>query len=281
MTATESGQTECLRTNRYHAPMFGNRELAEAHVQLRMSGATAQTAGKLWPDLGETYAQIAGCSAAFVGDGSPLSQVNGFGFHKKPDAEELEAIRAFYRGRTQEFEVVMNPFAVADAWNMLFEAGAKLQTFESVLFRQTGHFDPANLDIDVEEVGPDTLDLWGRVSTEAFFGPEPPPFAEDLATLLKAVPNHRRYIAYVDREPAAAASLVERRGYAFLGGAAVLPEFRGRGIQRALISHRMLAAADQCHTAFVEALPGSVSQRNAEQLGFKLAFTQASLMMPS
>ncbi|MBI5706911.1 MAG: GNAT family N-acetyltransferase [Armatimonadetes bacterium] len=261
--------------------MFGNRELAEAHVQLRMSSSTAKTAGKLWPDLGETHAQIAGCSAAFAGDGSPLTQVNGFGFYRKPEPEDLEAVRAFYRGRTQEFEVVMNPFAVPEAWNMLFEAGAKLQTFESVLFRQTGHFDPANLDVEVQEVRPEDLDLWGRLSTEAFFGTNPPPFADDLATLLKAVPDYRRFIAYVNREPAATASLIERRGYAFLGGAAVLEEFRGHGIQRALISHRMLAVSERCHTAFVEALPGSVSQRNAEQLGFRLAFSQASLMMPS
>lgn len=261
--------------------MFGNRELAEAHVQLRMSGTTAQTARKLWPELGETNAHVAGCSLAFTGDGSPLTQVNGFGFYKKPEPEDLEAIRSFYRGRTEAFEMVMNPFAMADAWNMLFEAGARLQSFESVLFRQTGHFDAANLDVEVEEIGPDGLDLWGRVSTEAFFGPEPPPFADDLAALLKAVPDHRRFVAYVDREPAATASLVERRGFAFLGGAAVLPEFRGRGIQRALISHRMLAASERCHTAFVEALPGSVSQRNAEQLGFRLGFSQASLLMPS
>lgn len=258
--------------------MFGDRALAERHVRLRSGKRTATAAAELWPEMQPTHMEFQGCSASFTGDGSPLSQVNGFGFFQLPTDEALEAIRAFYRGRTPEFEVVMNPFGPTDSWNMVLAAGARLATFESVLVRTTANPPDVQESVEIEEVGPADLALWGEVSTEAFFGIPQPPIAEPLKQLMMAMPSHRRYLAYVQRRPAAAGSLLLDHGVAFLGGAAVLPEFRGMGIQRALIAKRLQDAA-QAEIAFIEATPGSVSQRNAEQMGFKLMFQQASLML--
>jgi hypothetical protein len=54
--------------------------------------------------------------------------------------------------------------------------------------------------------------------------------------------------------------------------------FRGRGIQNGLVVARLKAAASAgCTTASVLATPGSVSHRNLERAGFRVAYTRATL----
>ena len=60
-----------------------------------------------------------------------------------------------------------------------------------------------------------------------------------------------------------------------LFGAATLPEFRGRGIQTALLTNRLrLAQNAGCDLAVTLTMPGTTSQRNAERAGFKTAYTK-------
>jgi GNAT superfamily N-acetyltransferase len=62
-------------------------------------------------------------------------------------------------------------------------------------------------------------------------------------------------------------------------GASTLPEFRNRGLQSALLQARLnLACEAGCDLAVIVTRPGSVSQRNAERAGFRLAYTKAILM---
>ena len=59
------------------------------------------------------------------------------------------------------------------------------------------------------------------------------------------------------------------------------PEFRGRGIHRALLAHRLWHAAEEgCDLALCECLPGSQSQRNQERVGFRVLYTKLVLKRP-
>ena len=54
-----------------------------------------------------------------------------------------------------------------------------------------------------------------------------------------------------------------------------VPEFRGRGVQTALINRRLWAAVQQgCEYAVVSTTPGRGSQRNMERCGFHLAYSK-------
>ena len=70
----------------------------------------------------------------------------------------------------------------------------------------------------------------------------------------------------------------EHRAFA-LCGAGTLAEFRGRGLQTALLRARMAAAVEAgCEYAVVVTNGGTTSQRNAERLGFRVAYSKATVI---
>jgi GNAT superfamily N-acetyltransferase len=63
---------------------------------------------------------------------------------------------------------------------------------------------------------------------------------------------------------------------------ATLPELRGRGVQGALISHRLARASELgCHLAVSNTVPGNRSGLNLQRHGFHVAFTMAHLVRPA
>jgi ribosomal protein S18 acetylase RimI-like enzyme len=62
-------------------------------------------------------------------------------------------------------------------------------------------------------------------------------------------------------------------------GAGTLTEFRGRGLQTALLRTRMADAARAgCEYAVVVTQGGITSQRNCERLGFSAAYSKATVI---
>ena len=73
-----------------------------------------------------------------------------------------------------------------------------------------------------------------------------PPIAEAwraFEPLVARAHGYHQVLAELDGRVVAVAATLTHRRVAWLGGGGVLPEARGRGIQRALIAHRALAAA--------------------------------------
>jgi GNAT superfamily N-acetyltransferase len=68
---------------------------------------------------------------------------------------------------------------------------------------------------------------------------------------------------------------------ASLMGTSVLPSWRRRGIQTALIRHRLhFAAAKGVDLVTIHSHPGIPTERNATRLGFKLAYVKAIMVRP-
>ena len=58
-----------------------------------------------------------------------------------------------------------------------------------------------------------------------------------------------------------------------------LAEFRGRGVQTALLHARLAAAAEAgCEYAVVVTQGGTTSQRNCERLGFRVAYSKVTVI---
>lgn len=83
----------------------------------------------------------------------------------------------------------------------------------------------------------------------------------------------RRYVAYVDGEPAGDAVLALFPEAAYLAEASTVPRFRRRGIQRAMIAHRARVAAEAgAQALFVCVVYGQQSWANMRAAGLEESY---------
>jgi len=104
-----------------------------------------------------------------------------------------------------------------------------------------------------------------------------------LIAPLYQMENARPFVATMEGKPVACGTglvIPEHRVFA-LCGAGTISAFRGRGLQTALLRARMLAAiAAGCEYAVVVTQGGTTSQRNAERLGFRVAYSKVTVIKP-
>ena len=90
------------------------------------------------------------------------------------------------------------------------------------------------------------------------------------------VPDWRLYVVRIDGRPAAAAKLFLLDGVGYFADAATHPDFRGRGLQTALLRHRAQVAAESgVELIYSQAAFGSVSHRNMERIGLRVLCTRS------
>jgi GNAT superfamily N-acetyltransferase len=255
-------------------PTVHQRLRKASFARSRTFGDAAQLAGIAAPNHLETPTTY----AIFAGPGSPLTQARG-----QFTEQDLTEIQSFYRGRTGHWEAVADPFIETDNFNRLLASGATVMNWESILVADPKTCPPQALDpeIEVTEAVGDNVATWAEVAREGFFGPNPDPMLLQLDQILRSLPNTRRYLALVNKKPAAAATLSVTEGVASLGGAATLPDFRGKGIQTALMAIRIQDAAKESDLIMMEATAGTSSHRNAERAGLRVAWSQLCLSVPT
>ena len=102
--------------------------------------------------------------------------------------------------------------------------------------------------------------------------------AESVFGGFAALPGAMAFLARIEDKVVGGCggrAIPEARIAAFFG-TATLPEYRGRGVQSALIAKRLHEAGlAGCEYAVVSTHPGSGSQRNMERRGFRVAYTKA------
>lgn len=95
------------------------------------------------------------------------------------------------------------------------------------------------------------------------------PWPRVMARLARTAARHI-FVAEIDGKQVANASLHVSAKTGWLRGAVVAPHARGRGIQRALVSARVVAAAELgCNLVGASAEPGDVSARNLGRVGLR------------
>jgi MOSC domain-containing protein YiiM/GNAT superfamily N-acetyltransferase len=137
---------------------------------------------------------------------------------------------------------------------------------------------PSSDGIRIRELPRTEIGPWADVIVAASDIPETVATAwRDLEPHLALVAHHHRFVAEVNGQPVGAASLHLHHQLGWLRAGSVLASHRGRGIQRALISHRA-AHARRLGADLVgaSALEGSASAANLERLGFRRVGTRRS-----
>lgn len=256
--------------------------------------SVARAAATRVPDGSIVLHKTHGGIAAYVEAGSPYNKAVGFGFDGVPAAAVMEGIEAMFAVRRAplQFEVssLGDPALVA----MLTRRGYVLTGFENVLGLAIDPAEPprpsASQGVRVTRVGPAESDVWTATMADAFLTPDvydgPPShdaIPRDVLTRIfgdSASAGFDRYLAWRGGDIAGGATFRAEGGVAQFCGAATLPGHRRRGVQSALLRHRLLEAARLgCDVAVVTTTPGSTSQANVQRAGFSLLYVRAIMTL--
>lgn len=241
---------------------------------------------------------IAGGVAVFAGPGSPLNKIAGLGFEGVPDEPLLDQIEREFRARGAPVQMELATLGDPAIARLATRRGYELIGFENVLGLALSPQTAAA----ASPAGPDTIAIlpvdaghdtaWLDTVVTGFLSPDaidgPPSHEtfdrealERVFTDTMAAPGFERYLAWRAGEIAGGASLRVSKGVAQLCGAATLPAHRRRGVQSALLRHRLATAAERgCDIVVVTTQPGSKSQENVQRFGFALLYARAILVKP-
>ena len=238
----------------------------------------AEARRRLFPESGAECMECAGAYAVFDGIDSPITQSFGLGIFERLHPDALDAIERFFLDRGAPVDHEVSPFAGIEVLDLLCARGYKPLEISNVLFREVERpHDQVHNEISVRVIGGEEAQLWTEVNARGWSHehPELPEFLLQIGTISKARKQTVCFLGEIDGVPGAAGALCIHDGVALFAGAATVPELRRRGLQRALLHERMRWAFEHgCDLAMMAAQPGSDSQRNAEKLGFQIAYTR-------
>lgn len=254
-------------------------EYAEAHIGME----NARVMARLRPESNAEVKKIAGGWAGFCGADSPLTQAIGLGMDGPVSEDEIKMLEDFYRSRGAAIRLMLSPMADPSLLELIGKRGYRLAEFESVLINPLDDIEPLNLSpgLEVTKVAREDANLWVNTVARGFSeGQEVPPVILECMPLLFHIDGAECFLASVDGEAAGGAGMAIRNNIAAIFGAATLVEFRNRGIQTALLNRRLaVAKAEGCNLAVVCTKPGSVSQRNVQKQGFRVAYTKVAMVL--
>lgn len=264
-------------------------------VEANLVAAIVARVRDVRPALGAFAEPVAGGWALFAGAGNPVNKAIGLGFETAPAAGDLDRVERLFAERGAEVRAEVSTLARAETHDALSRRGYLLQGFENVLGRTLTRADAddegdTGTCVEVRHAADDELDAWVRTVTAGFAAPDasgaggdqPLPEGEALGTMFDDIfraGGLQRYMALLDGQLAGAASMRVEGEVALLAGAATLPAWRRRGVQRALLRARLREAARAgCALAVVATQPGSTSQANVQRQGFALLYARAVLV---
>jgi GNAT superfamily N-acetyltransferase len=203
-----------------------------------------------------------------LADHAPYNKARHFSLG---DAHELADIVAFYDdvGVRPSVEV-LEPDTTDELGELLGDAGFS-PIADGITLHVTPNDDsPMQLSgVEIREVGRADRNRYVGVLHDAYELPSRASVLRQMFAHEHTRPGLRRYLAWVDGAPVAAAALYTGDGTGLLAGAATLPAFRRHGCQSALIGQRLADAAADSDLVVATAAAGSASQENLARHGFE------------
>jgi ribosomal protein S18 acetylase RimI-like enzyme len=222
----------------------------------------------------------------YAGPGSPFSKAVGLGFEGEVTPEAMARVRAFYAERGTTAALQLCPYAHPSLLDRAREAGFGVLRFVDVLTRPLPGGEALERLADglelraVDPSDPEQVLRAAQVLARAYAdGDEPPESELRLEQMMIRQPDALALLAWRDGAPVGGAMMGWGRDRIVLIAGAVLPEHRRRGVQTALMRERLRLGQERgARLAVVTASPGVGTRRNAERLGFRLAYTRVTLV---
>jgi ribosomal protein S18 acetylase RimI-like enzyme len=237
------------------------------------------------PAIHAAAEEIGGGHMVFAGLGSPIGRAVGIGLDGPVSAELLDRIEEFYRSHGAPTQVDVCPLTHSSLLELLKNRRYYMSELNNVLFRRVSReerFDGPPVGVEITRGNREEADVFTDIVARSFFpkGDAPREFSTWLMPLFQ-YEDAVTFLATANGTPAGSGvgqRMHPHNIFAFFGDG-TLSEYRGRGIQQALIRERLKLAAELgCDTAVVITQGGTTSQRNYERLGFRVAYSKATLV---
>lgn len=215
--------------------------------------------------------------------GRKLNRVVGLGMGGPITEKDLERIEDFFMKNGVNTEINLCPMADLSVLQVLTSRGYTVESFINSYVRELTDEDLKEIKVkgvDISCVPDEKPQEFVSWSVDGYKdGGRTESLLETLARVAVLRADTSLYVATVDGRAVASAgmALIEtsKGGVAHLYIDSTLPEFRGRGIQAALLKARLADARKAGYDlASVQARPGNGSCRNIERVGFSLAYTK-------
>jgi GNAT superfamily N-acetyltransferase len=245
----------------------------------------AQSRARLYPESGAAWIECAGAYAVFDGVDSPVTQSFGLGLFEELTPALLERIEGFFLERGAAVLHEVSPLAGIATMDLLCSRGYRPIELSSVLHRPVEL--PAtkvNDRINVRVAREQEASAWADLSARGWAQENPDllAFLQQFGALAFARDESVNFIAELDGKAGATGMLCLHDGVALFAGASTIPEMRRRGLQAALLEARMRYAHEHGYRlAMMVTEAGSQSQRNAERIGFRIAYTRTKWKLSS
>jgi len=224
---------------------------------------------------------------------SPDNMVNGsfgLGMNGPVEREEVAALIAFFEERGAPARIDVCPYTDSSLLRWLAGYGFVATAFETVLYQTFEVAEAVQDAASIADEGPvrvalattdEERELWASLEARGFTDDAADEAGMMLARAIALRSDVLHFIGCVGDEPAGTGMLFMRDGLAMFNGDSTLPAWRGRGVQTALLAHRIRYAREAgCDLGVIEASPGSISERNQQRAGFAVAYTRVSLEKP-
>ena len=261
--------------------LFCDLALARRLEAEKARGQVAHTEAfqQIYPGQGGAVLPIGDGSLTYQGPDSPISRVVGLGMTGPVTPVLLDQAEAFFEARGVRTRVDLSPFSDRSLWQLVGDRGYKPAWFLNVLIRPVL---PEDMDLPalpagvaVHPIAPEERAMWAGLVSVGFGGSTLEPGVPNIAYTNTFTKDVTCFLVTVDGEPAGGGALEMRDGLATCFSTSVLPAFRRRGVQTALLRARLAAAAAAgCDVVTVMTSPGSGSQRNVQRSGFQVAYTR-------
>lgn len=239
---------------------------------------------KTRPEIGAAEEEICGGHMIFAGLGSPIGRATGVGLDRPFSASDLDRVEQFYRAHKAPSQADLCPMHEPAVFELFKERGYQIAELNNVLFRKLDPqetFPPPPAGGEIRPSRQEEAEVAGAIVESAFFPDGAPEAYRGLIAPFYQIEGALPFVASVERKLVACGTglVIPQHKVFALCGAGTLADYRGRGLQTALLRARMAAAVQAgCEYAVVVTQGGTTSQRNAERLGFRVAYSKVTVI---
>ncbi len=244
-------------------------------------------------DLAEESLEIGEGVVTYARGVDWISHATMIGFNRDVPEEELDRFEAFLVERGKNPKIDITNFATEPFLASLAKRHFVIKHFENVHIRRLHKGEdpfasmshPVTKGLEIVRTDPNDHAMCRAHAALVMKGFMPEPIPEEEITIAVRSIVHPRaagFMALIDGEPAGACGMeiFEHEGMrtAALWGAVVAEPFRRRGIQQAMLAHRMAYGLERgCDVSTIESKPGIATERNVARMGFSLGYVRVCM----